>query len=167
VAGLAESGIVFALARVFASVTRGLAALERLDGNELRLLLGAAARGVDASFGSGTPDEDELSSLQRRVAKAMPWLGRGAIEIAARAYADTPPLNFEEWRLAAKMTSARAAAVVCDDIVSAAELVRRTEGEQSGAKGAALLGGRRLLGDMLGFWVSDGAFAMKRRLGMG
>ena len=24
-----------------------------------------------------------------------------------------------------------------------------------------------LLGDMLGFWVSDGAFAMKRRLGMG
>jgi hypothetical protein len=167
VAGLAEPGIVFALARVFASVTRGLAAIERLDGDELRLLLGAAARGADASFGSGTRDEDELASLQRRVAKAMPWLGRGTIEIAARAYAERPPLDFEEWRLAAKMTSARAAAVVCDDIVSAAELVRRTEGELSGAQGAALLAGRRLLGDMLGFWVSDGAFAMKRRLGMG
>jgi hypothetical protein len=45
--------------------------------------------------------------------------------------------------------------------------VRRTEGDLSTAKGDALLAGRRLLGDVLGFWVSDGAFAMKRRLGMG
>jgi tetratricopeptide (TPR) repeat protein len=167
VAGLAEPGIVFALARVFASVTRGLAAIERLDGDELRLLLGAAARGADSSFGSGTPHDDDLSSLQRRVAKALPWLGRGAIEVAARAYAEAPPRDVEEWRLSAKMTSARAAAIVCDDIVSAADLIRRTEGEQSGAQGASLLASRRLLGDVLGFWVSDGAFAMKRRLGMG
>jgi hypothetical protein len=167
VAGLSEPGIVFALSRAFASVTRGLAPVERLSGAELRLLLGAAARGVDASFGSGFRDEDELVSLQRRVAKALPWLGRGAIEDAARAYASAPAVDIEEWRLAARMTSARAAAVVCDDIVSAAELVRRTEGELSGAQGDALLAGHRLLGDMLGFWVSDGAFAMKRRLGMG
>jgi hypothetical protein len=45
--------------------------------------------------------------------------------------------------------------------------LRRTEGEQSGAEGEALFAGQRLLGDMLGFWVSDAAFAMKRRLGMG
>ena len=62
---------------------------------------------------------------------------------------------------------ARAAAIVCDDIVSAADFLRRTEGDLSGAQGDTLLAGRRLLGDMLGFWVSDGAFAMKRRLGMG
>jgi hypothetical protein len=138
-----------------------------LDADDLRLLLGAAARGADPSFGSGTVDDDSLASLQRRVAKAMPWLGRGAIEDAARVYADNPPLDVEEWRLQARMTSARAAAVVCDDIVSAAELLRRTEGDLSGAQGAPLLAGRRLLGDMLGFWVSDSAFAMKRRLGMG
>jgi hypothetical protein len=167
VAGLSEPGIVFALARVFASMTRGLAAIERLDADELRKLLGAAARSVDSSFGSGTPDEDERASLQRRVAKAMPWLGRGAIEEAARAYANAPALDVAEWRLGAHMTSARAAAIVCDDVVSAADLVRRTEGELSGAKGDSLLAGRRLLGDMLGFWVSDSAFAMKRRLGMG
>jgi cellulose synthase operon protein C len=167
VAGLAEPGIVFALARAFASITRGLAAIDRLNGDELRLLLGAAARGADSSFGSGTPDEDELASLQRRVAKALPWLGRGAIEDAARAYAMAPPLDVNEWWLCARMTSARAAAIVCDDIVSAAQFVRRTEGDQSNAQGNALLAGRRLLGDMLGFWVSDGAFAMKRRLGMG
>ena len=167
VAGLAEPGMVFALARAFASMTRGLSAIERLDADDLRLLLGAAARGADPSFGGGTVDDDSLASLQRRVAKAMPWLGRGAIEDAARVYADNPPLDVEEWRLQARMTSARAAAVVCDDIVSAAELLRRTEGDLSGAQGAPLLAGRRLLGDMLGFWVSDGAFAMKRRLGMG
>lgn len=167
VAGLSEAGQVFALARVFASLTRGLAAVERLDVSQLRKLLGAAARGADPSFGSGTPDEDELASLQRRVAKAMPWLGRGAIEEAARNYANARAVDLDEWRLGAIMTSTRAAAIVCDDIVSAAEFVRRTEGDLSTAKGDALLAGRRLLGDVLGFWVSDGAFAMKRRLGMG
>jgi len=167
VAGLAEPGIVFALARAFASMARGLAAIERLTSGELRLLLGGAARGADPSFGAGTRDEEELAGMQRRVAKAMPWLGRGAIEDAARAYASGQRADLEEWRLNARMTSARAAAIVCDDIVSAADLVRRTDGEQSGAKGDALMAGHRLLGDMLGFWVSDGAFAMKRRLGMG
>lgn len=167
VAGLSEPSIVFALARAFASITRGLAAIERLDGDELRVLLGAAARGEDSSFGSGTKDEEAFASMQRRVAKAMPWLGRGAIEVAARGYAHAPPQNLEEWRLAARMTSARAAAIVCDDIVSAADLLRRSEGELAGAQGDALHASRRVLGDMLGFWVSDGAFAMKRRLGMG
>jgi hypothetical protein len=65
------------------------------------------------------------------------------------------------------MTSTRAAAVVCDDVVGAADLLRRTEGDLAGAQGDALQESRRVLGDMLGFWVSDGAFAMKRRLGMG
>jgi cellulose synthase operon protein C len=167
VAGLAEPGTVFALARAFASLTRGLSPIERLSSDELRMLLGGAARLVDSSFGSGAPHDDELMTMQRRVSKAMPWLGRGAIEDAARAYASAPPRDLEEWRLAARMTSARAAAIVCDDIVSAAEQVRRTEGDLSGAQGDALLKGQRLLGDLLGFWVSDGAFAMKRRLGMG
>lgn len=166
VAGLSEAGSVFALARAFASATRGLSAVERLTGDELRLLLGAAARGVDASFGSGAPDEDQLAALQRRVSKALPWLGRGAIEEAARIYASRPPVDLAEWRLGARMTSARAAAIVCDDIVAAADVVRRTEGELSGGTGPALSEGRRLLADMLGFWVSDAAFALRRRLGM-
>lgn len=167
VSGLPEPAQVFALARAFASMARGLAAVERLNGAELRLLLAAAARGADGSFGRGTASEEELSMLQRRVAKAMPWLGRGAIEEAARAYVSAPPADIEEWRLAARMTSTRAAAIVCDDIVAAADFLRRTEGELSGAEGDALFAGQRLLGDMLGFWVSDAAFAMKRRLGMG
>jgi hypothetical protein len=167
VSGLPEPAAVFALARAFASLARGAGAIEKLEDDDLRLLLGAAARGADSSFGAGTPDEEYLGSLQRRVAKAMPWLGRGAIEEAARAYASSPPLDFAEWLLGAHMTSARAAAIVCDDIVAAADVVRRAEGELSGAQGPSLLEARRLLGDMLGFWVSDGAFAMKRRLGMG
>jgi tetratricopeptide (TPR) repeat protein len=167
VAGLPEPMAVFALARCFASVARGLSAIDRLNEEELRLLLGGAARGEDSSFGAGTPDEDQLASMQRRVGKALPWLGRGTIEEAARAYANAPPLDLGEWLLAARMTSARAAAIVCDDIVSAAEFLRRTEGDLSGADTEAAHRARRLLGDMLGFWVSDSAFAMKRRLGMG
>ncbi|HEY6079514.1 MAG TPA: hypothetical protein VIW29_11955 [Polyangiaceae bacterium] len=165
VAGLPEPVAVFALARAFASLARGLAAIERLDVDELRLLLGGAARGADASFGSGTPDDERLGSMQRRVAKAMPWLGRGAIEEAARAYASAPPHDVSEWLLGARMTSARVAAIVCDDVVAAADMLRRSE--QGAAGAGAQFAARRLLGDMLGFWVSDAAFAMKRRLGMG
>jgi hypothetical protein len=87
--------------------------------------------------------------------------------VAARGYATAPPSDFGEWLLGARMTSARAAAIVCDDIVSAADFLRRAEGDLSGAGGKDSLKARRLLGDMLGFWVSDGAFALKRRLGMG
>jgi hypothetical protein len=165
VTGLAEPAMVFGLGRVFASLARGLAAIERLDADELRLLFGAAARGVDASFGGGSADEEQLASLQRRVAKAMPWLGRGAIEDAARAYANAPPADVGEWLMAARLTSARAAVIVCDDIVSAADFLRRTEGEPT--NDAASFKARRLLGDLLGFWISDAAFALKRRLGMG
>jgi cellulose synthase operon protein C len=167
VAGMSEPGIVFSLARCFASMARGLAAIERLEVSELRLLLGGAARGADPSFAAGKSEDGELISVQRRVAKAMPWLGRGAIEDAARAYAQAPVTDIAEWRLAAMMTSVRAAAIVCDDVVSAAECVRRSDGDLSAAKGDALLAGRRVLGDLLGFWVSDSAFGMKRRLGMG
>jgi hypothetical protein len=63
------------------------------------------------------------------------------------------------------MTSARVAAIVCDDIVAAADMLRRSD--QSAVGAGAQFAARRLLGDMLGFWVSDAAFAMKRRLGMG
>jgi cellulose synthase operon protein C len=167
VAGLSEPGMVFALARAFASMARGLAAIERLDADDIRTLLGGAARVADSSFSARKGDEDELGAMQRRVAKAMPWLGRGAIEDAARGYASAPVKDVAEWLLGARMTSARAAAIVCDDIVSAADFVRRAEGDLSGSQGDALLASRRLLGDVLGFWVSDGAFAMKRRLGMG
>jgi cellulose synthase operon protein C len=161
VAGLPEPAAVFALARCFASIARGLAPIERLTEQELRLLLGGAARGEDPSFGAGQPDEEALGAIQRRVTKALPWLGRGAIEEAARAYAASPPADLGEWLLAARTTSARAAALVCDDIVTAAEGLRRSESDPGSARA------RRLLGDVLAFWVSDGAFSVKRRLGMG
>ena len=38
--------------------------------------------------------------------------------------------------------------IVCDDVVSAAQFLRRTEGDQSNAQGDALLAGRRMLGDL-------------------
>jgi tetratricopeptide (TPR) repeat protein len=166
VSGLPEPIAVFALARVFASLTRGLAAIERLNLDELRLLLGGAARGADASFGSGTPDEEGFASTQRRVARAMPWLGRGAIEAAAAAYASAPPLDLGEWLLGARMTSARVATLVCDDVTAAADMLRRSD-QALARDEAAQFAARRLVGDVLGFWVSDAAFAMKRRLGMG
>lgn len=159
--GLGEPAAVFAIGRAFASVVRGVAPIERLSADDLRLLLGGAARIADASFGSDSADDELLASMQRRVQRAMPWLGRGAIEEAARDYAAAPRTDIAEWLVRARMTSCRAALIVCDDIVAAVDVLRRGEAEL-GAPGNA----RRLMADALSFWVNDTAFAMKRRLGM-
>jgi hypothetical protein len=59
------------------------------------------------------PPEQKLAKLPQ----GSRWLGRGAIEEAARVYANARAVDLDEWRLGAIMTSTRAAAIVCDDIV--------------------------------------------------
>ncbi len=44
-------------------------------------------------------------------------------------------------------------------------LMRQTEGDLSGLTGAALAQGMRAVEDLLRFWASDAAFALRRKLG--
>ena len=163
---LGESGQAFLLARVFAQIARQLHAVDRLGAEALELLLAGAARSVDATFHAPPGTEETVSGLAKRVSRAMPWLGRGAIEDAARSYASSPSVDFKDWVQRSRLGAARAAVIVCDDLPTAVQLVRKTEGDLSGAQGAALAQGTRLANDLLAFWLSEGALAVRRRLGV-
>jgi tetratricopeptide (TPR) repeat protein len=164
---LGESGQAFVLGRIFAQIARRLHPVERLGPEGLELLLAAAARGVEPHFPApARVGEDSVAALAKRVSRAMPWLGRGAIDDAARRYAGSPSIDFKDWVLRARLSAARAALLVSDDLPSAVLVTRQTEGDLSGAEGAALGTGTRLTRDLMSFWLSEGALAVRRRLGV-
>jgi len=162
---LAEGQQVFLLARVMANLARGLHAVDRLAPDGIAVLLAAAARGVEPGFGAGLADEDFLNGQARRVTRSLPWLGRGAVEDAARAYVAGPRLEIAEWVHRVRLTAARAALIVGDDLPGSITLLRQSDGDLAGLTGAALAQGMRSVHDLLRFWVSDAALALRRRLG--
>ncbi len=164
-AKLSEGQQVFLLGRVMANIARNLQAVDKLTPEAIALLLAAAARTVDASFGTGLADEEYLNGHARRVSRSLPWLGRGAVEEAARAYVAAPRLDPVEWQFRARLTAARAALIVSDDLPGSIALLRQTEGDLAGLTGPALAQGMRGVQDLLRFWVSDAALALRRKLG--
>jgi hypothetical protein len=167
VAALTEPEQAFLIARAMANVARGIGVVDRLAPAGIELLLAAAARLVEPSFGSGRFEEEYLSGLARRVAKSLPWIGRGPIEDAARAYADAPrTTSIVAWVAEARTTAARAALIAADDLPSSIGLVRRLEGDLAGIEGDALVEGTALVDDLVRFWISEPAFALRRRLGL-
>jgi tetratricopeptide (TPR) repeat protein len=164
-AKLGEGQQVFLLSRIMANISRNLHAVDRLSPDAVGVLLAAAARTVDPGFGSGLADEDFLNSHARRVTRSLPWLGRGAVEDAARNYAASPRLDAGEWVFRVRLTAARAALIVGDDLPGSITLVRQSEGDLAGLTGPALAQGMRAVHDLLRFWVSDAALALRRRLG--
>lgn len=165
IAKLSEGQQVFLLARVMANLARKLHPVDRLPPDAIAVLLAAAARSVDPSFGAGLADEEFLSNHARKISRSLPWLGRGAVEDAARAYAAAPRLDVGEWVFRVRLTAARAALIVGDDLPGSVTLVRQSEGDLAGLTGPALAQGMRGVHDLLRFWVSDPAFALRRRLG--
>ena len=140
-----------------ANIARRLNAVDRLPADEIELLFAAAARTVDANFNAGEADEDFLQSLTRRVSRSLPWLGRGAVEDAARSYAEAPRYDIADWTLRTKITGARAGLIIADDLPSVVALIRRTESEPQAT---------RTVQDLIGFWMSESALALRRRLGL-
>jgi len=153
------------LARVMANISRNLQAIDKLSADALAVLLAAAARTVDPSFGTGLADDEFLNNHARRVSRSLPWLGRGAVEEAARAYVAAPRLDPVEWLFRARLGALRAALIVGDDLAGSIGLLRQTEGDLAGLTGAALTQGMRSVHDLLRFWVSDPAIAARRKLG--
>jgi tetratricopeptide (TPR) repeat protein len=161
-----EATQVFALARAFAQIARKLHPAERLPPDSLELLLAGAARSVDPAFPAAPAGEEATAAMAKRVGRALPWLGRGAIEDAARDYAAAPSTDFAEWTQRVRLGAARAAVLVADDLPSAVLFVRQTEGDLSTAQGASLAWGTRLASELIVFWVSEAALAARRRLGV-
>lgn len=167
VSALSEPEQAFLLTRVLANVGRGLSAVDRLAPSALEALLAATARIVEPAYVAPSGiDEEYLQGHARRVAKALPWLGRGPIEEAARVYASGASVDVARYSVAVRTTAARAAAILADDLPSSLALVRRLEGNLSGAEGMALAQGTELAHDLMRFWVSEPAIALRRRIGL-
>ena len=166
VTNLTESQQVFLLARPLADIARGLYAVDKLAPQAVGILLTAAARSVAPGFGAGLTDEDFLDNHARRVVKAMSRRGRRAMEEAAARYAAAPVKDIGDFCSKVRLSAARAALVLSDDLPGDITLLRRTEGDLAGLSGAALTQGMNLVRDLLRFWVSDSAFTLRRKLGM-
>lgn len=166
VAGLGQSQQVFLLARPLANLARGLHAVDKLAPQAIEVLLAAAARNVEPGFGVGLTDEDFLRGQARRVAKALSRRTRRTVEETAAAYVRAKRPNIADWTQAVRTTAARAALIVSDDLPGSVTLVRRMEADLAGVRGAALAQGMALLRDLLRFWVSDAALALRKKLGM-
>ncbi len=163
---LRESEQVFLLTRPIVLLARGLQVVGRLAPAEIALLVVAAVRVADPTFGMGVADDDFLSQQARRVPKSLSRRGRRALEEAAPLYMGSPQNDFETWVQDTRRTAARAAAILSDDLPASITLLRRMEGDLAGLRGVALQQGMAMMHDLLRFWVSDAAFAVRRRLGM-
>jgi tetratricopeptide (TPR) repeat protein len=160
-----ESQQVFALARVMVNVARRLHVVDKLPAENVELLLAAAARHVVPGFGSELRDEEYLNNLTRRVHKSVSWLGRGRVDEVATLYSSDPVADVVEWVRRVRLTAARAAVVVADDLPGSVDMLRRTEGDLAGLEGRGLAQGMHMVKDLLRFWISEPAFALRRRLG--
>jgi tetratricopeptide (TPR) repeat protein len=163
---LRETEQVFLLARPLALLARGLQVVGRLAPSEIELLVIASVRGFDPSYGAGLADEDFIQQQQKRVSKAISRRGRRALEEVAPLYLGSPQTDFEGWSNEVRRTAVRSAAILADDLPASITLLRRMEGDLAGLRGVALQQGMALMHDLLRFWVSDAAFAVRRRLGM-
>jgi hypothetical protein len=156
---LTEPQQVMLLARVFANIARRLSVIDKLLARDLQLLLAAGARIVDPAFGMGLDDEEFMNQLARRVSRTLPWLGRGAIEDAARDYAAGERVDAADWLVRQRTAAARAALLVGDDLDGAITLLK----QHPTALG---VDPTSLAPDLVRFWVSEAAMNARRRLGL-
>ena len=166
VPNLSETQQVFLLSRVMANMARGLHPVDKYGPAALELLLATAARNVEPGFGSKLSDDEFLTSEARRVRGILSRRARRAMEEAAQVYVGMGKLDLTEWAMRVRLTATRAAAIVSDDLPGSVSLVRRLEADLSGAQGAPLAQGMRVVHDVLRFWVSDAAFTLRRRIGL-
>ncbi len=161
------AGRVLLLAEPLALVAMGLELLARLTPREVQILAAAAVRPLKEDFGRGLTAEDELQSLSKRLYKALPWLGRRPVHEAAAAYAEVArKVDFGRFVQKARRAALLVASLLADDLSAALSHVRRTRPELQDLSTDQIVTRSELVRDLLAFWVSPGAHALRRRLGV-
>jgi tetratricopeptide (TPR) repeat protein len=160
--GLSDSQQVFCLARHVAGIARKTHVVAALGADATELLLAAAAAAVGIEVPAPRFGADQVNETGRRLAKAVPWLSKGRFEEAARGYAMARPESISTLLRELDRAALRLALVLSDDL-SCLTLVKE--------RGASLLGlspadVSATVEDLLLFWVSPGAMAIRRQIGM-
>lgn len=160
---LSEAAQVFALARAHAHLAARTGIVEKLQPRELEVFLAAAMRPFAPGFGAGLTSEDVIESQQKQIHRALSRRARKALEDVAPRYVAAPPADFAQLVRGIQYGVARAALVVADDLVQSVELLHRTEREYAEPI-PTLLRLSPLVQDLVRFWTSDVASAVRRRL---
>jgi hypothetical protein len=166
VADLPEEQQVFMLARAFAMLARDLHSAITLGRRELGRVVTATLRIVAASYGAGRYGEEELNVLNKKIVKALSRRNKKAIEIAGAQYFGEPPVDLDAWARTVELTSARAGALLCNDLVAVVSVLRQTGAVPARAEGAALVHNSPILSDLLRFWPSPEAMELRRTAGI-
>ncbi|HEY5960025.1 MAG TPA: tetratricopeptide repeat protein, partial [Polyangiaceae bacterium] len=162
-----ESVQVFAFTRLFSLMSRRWHACDQFDGASLQQWYMVALRLSDSNYMAGTVQDELVSGLSRRLAKALPWGRRGRVEEAAQICLSISPVAVETFRLHARFAAARLAMVLSDDLVGAASWIKQSESDASHRPSTMAATGNLLVDDLMRTWVSDGAVEVRRRLGIG
>jgi cellulose synthase operon protein C len=163
---MSETVQFFAFTRVFSLMSRRWHACDQFDGVALQQWYMAALRLADSDYAVGTAHDERVTSLAKRLAKALPWGRRGRVEEAAQACFGVEPKAVEDFRLHARLAAARLAGVLCDDLVGPVNWIRQTEGDQSGRPSGVQGAANQLIEELLRNWVSEGAAEVRRRFAM-
>lgn len=149
-----DAVLAFQLARPLAMLSRLLHPIDRIDPPTLERILVGATRQFDPTF-SLRPDEEDLVEIEaKRVQRAFGFFSfsRGRLQDAATTFSVSPTRDIATWMTDVRHMAARAALLVCDDLLSAFEGLGDATGPDD------------LPGDLARFWVSDPAMRFRHRV---
>lgn len=162
-----ESHLIFALSRAMTNLAQGLYAFDKLMPRELEILLASAVRHAQPQFGTGLTNEEILDDLSRRTFKALPRRLRKSFDSAAEKYVGLPKVNFANLAKSVALLAAQVAAVVCDDLPTAAEVVQgardRPSRHEGGGEGVSV---SETVRGLLAFWASPHALQLREITGL-
>jgi tetratricopeptide (TPR) repeat protein len=144
---VAESVQIFALGRVLCLLGRKWHSVERVSVSNLEAWATAAV-GIS---------EGREDAQTRRLVKALPWGRKGRVEEAGDVYVRAARPSVGDFVNRARMGALRVAAILSDDLVGCIGWMQRVEAESSNAVGQ----------DLMRYWTSDPAYAIRRRIGLG
>lgn len=118
---------LFVFGRLMSRIATKTFLIDKLTPRELEVHLAAATRLVVPGFGEGLVNEEYLEDRAKRIGRAISRKSRKAIETLARTYASAPPLDFPAWVRAMDRTAARAGLLVCEDVGTALDHIKRSD----------------------------------------
>jgi hypothetical protein len=139
----------------------------RLTPAELGVALAAATRSVITDHVCSLLSEDELEQYAQRIRRQISRRWRRPLETAAMEYAVAPAIDLEKWQQSLRQSAMRGAVILCDDLLTAVQVVRQLDGIEPSVQGAQLVRRSPMVADLLRFWASSKAGAVRRQVGLG
>ncbi len=163
---LPDAQQTFLVARLVAAIAGRFHTVECLTAEELDLALAAVGNTASPTFGTDRFDAELLSQAGQRVRKATGWLARRPLDDLAAAYVASPLGDVEDWALGLRSAATRAAALATGDLPACIEALRYVGGATSGGRTADFIRQNAMASDLMSFWSSDRAMAVRSETGM-